>query len=149
MPLPHPDLENLRDRVNITWGYLRRQMAGTDVVREMDAVVDRVTAGRSLRQLRMVAGDLQEWAAGLRPEQRQELQALIAERFGPAVLDGNDDVARDQIIQRGRIRTADEYRLISARVEAIYSDHVHREELEVLHRLLATAAARRRKVPGD
>lgn len=146
MSLPRADLQDIRDRISITWGYLRRHMADTEVVPEMDAIVERAAAGKSLRQLRMIAGDLQEWASGLAPEQLRELHSLLAERFGPtATLDG-DATRRQRIVKRARIHTADEYRLISARVEAIYADPEGRNELEALSRLLADVAAQGRKL---
>ena len=156
-----PDLQELRDRVTLIWNYLRPLLeddplspldreAQARFAASMDEVVVRVASGKSLRQLRSVLGDLKEMATALRPKQIRELESLLEERFGPkATLDDHDAARRERIVRRDRIRTADEYRLIAARVEAIYDDPKHHEELEALNRLLGEAAARPGRLPGD
>lgn len=52
MPLARPDLQELRERPTIMWTNLRAQIAGVGPVDLMDAAVEHVVAGRSLRQLR-------------------------------------------------------------------------------------------------
>lgn len=146
------DPTELTDRIRIVWTYLRSHF-GPDpsgFVPAMDAVVERVIAGTSLRQLKTIAHDLDEWATGLRAEQTAELEALLADKFGASTRTAADDEARRQrIIKRGRIRNADEYRMISARVEAIYDDPSRGEELEVLNGLLSEVAARPGNLPGE
>jgi hypothetical protein len=137
-----PDIDELKDRVKLMGGYLRGGMSG-EPLRAFDETIERVTAGHSYRHLRTMVREFEEWMRGLPREAEAELQSLLAARFPfRTTLASGDDQWRQRIIDRGHIKNAEEYRLVSTRVEAIYSDALQTEELAVLNGLLAAFDSR-------
>lgn len=87
----------------------------------------------------MVSRDVAEWATDLSPQHQQQLDELLASKFGRGLTDERKDVQKEiaRVLRRGQIDTADECRLLMARADEIYADDAKRSELEKINRLLA------------
>lgn len=119
-------LESMRDMHPDDAGFLR----------EFQRVVERCT---TVRELRQVSRDLLEWAKELSSRERDAIDRRLKAAFGkgPDAGVANEAAALARISRRGRIANEDEYRLVLARVDEIYADKRHRDELKSLNALLA------------
>jgi hypothetical protein len=99
---------------------------------EFRKVVEEAYEKRSLKGLRIIRRDFQEWIGDLPPSARTELERGLRSIEGQAL-----DDQLSAAIGRGRILTEEECRVVLARVEDIYADPAARNEVELLNRLLA------------
>ena len=94
---------------------------------------------KTIRDLRTAARDFLEWAKGLPPRERaridRELRRVFAKGLDAEV--ANEDSGLERVVGRGRIVNEREYRLVQARIEEIYGNREHEEEVRNLDALLA------------
>src|SRR5688572_3729616 len=73
-------------------------------------IVERAYASQNLRGLRTVSNDIVEWSKGLSKSDRINLDNVISGELSKIDKQQKDGVAR--ILNRGRISSEDEYRLV-------------------------------------
>jgi hypothetical protein len=106
---------------------------------EMETVIDRAAASVDVRGLRMALRDVAEWVRELPVTQRHGVNTALEHKFGQTL----DEIHRghgsrpEDILERGKIRNAGEYRVLSQWAEEIYSDPSRKSELDSTNRLLA------------
>lgn len=79
-------------------------------------------------------------ARGLGLEERQKLDQLLRERFGYGLEKGDRDLEAQAsaILKRGRVKKAEEYRILETRLDSILQDPLKKKELERISALLAS-----------
>jgi len=94
---------------------------------------------KSLKQLKILKRDLTEWARGLSKDDFQELNNLLYDTFKDNLEDSSNISITEvnDILQRGKIKNDDEFRLLIARIDEIYANESNRAELEIINKLLA------------
>ena len=107
----------------LTFLAQRGRLATPNLFRE---ALDAAYAARSLRALRAGVADLQQRTESLPPNEREQLIREL----------GNDPI--QAILDRGEIRTADEYRLVLSRVDEV-ADSEMTEQVDQLNTLLERA----------
>jgi hypothetical protein len=132
------ELEELRHRCALILDFLETRVGVSSAQRFRDSL-EETYADRALGDMRILWRDSKEWLKDLSPSQRAEiitiLEANTAVDFGGEQKKERDAVQK--ILQRNRIRTDAEYRLVLDRVERVYMDPTFREEVQRLNRLLA------------
>lgn len=129
------ELAFLRDWCTTIIGFLGELGA---TVEEWHQVISQTYDKRDLRGLRSLARDIGEWAKGLPPSDVRRLDGRLRSAFGEGIVDQRrEDLAKiAQVVARGRISDAEEYRLLHGRVEEIYADDAMQQEVESLNALL-------------
>lgn len=91
-----------------------------------------------IRGMRMAFNDTLDMAKDLSYAQKEELNAILREKFGTDLNEQNNKNYKKikRVIQRGKIKTDEEYYLLKERIEEIYDDEGKREEVEELETLL-------------
>ena len=90
---------------------------------------------QKLEVLRRCLKDVNEWAKGLSKSDINELNKLLTIKFGYNLSKPSNKLTA--IIQRGKINSEDEYRLLLNRIDEIYENETNTKELETLNKLLA------------
>ena len=133
------ELQELRD-----WCIAMIQFMGqsdpSDLFVKFEKIIDETFQDRDLRGLRAVKRDMREWAAGLSPDRHQKLDKLLRERFGRGLVEESKEFHKEvkRILKRGKIKTPDEYRLLTSYMDQIYADDSKRAEAAKVDQLLAT-----------
>ena len=93
---------------------------------------------KSLRGMRCIFNDSNEWARGGTRAEIDELNQLLREKFGEDLTNQSDRDRKRirQILKRGRIHTENECRLVESHIDEIYADPANDEELQALNKLL-------------
>lgn len=88
--------------------------------------------------MRMAFNDTLDMAKDLSYAQKEELNAILREKFGTDLNEQNNKNYKKikRVIQRGKIKTDEEYYLLKERIDEIYDDESKREEVEELGTLL-------------
>lgn len=88
--------------------------------------------------LRMVYRDTNEWARGLGKQERDKLDLLLKERFGHGLVKGTRELRKQtsEILKRGSIKEADEYRILESRLDSILDDPSKQKEVDAINSLL-------------
>lgn len=91
-----------------------------------------------IRGMRMAFNDTLDDAKDLSYAQKEELNAILREKLGTDLNEQNNKNYKKikRVIQRGKIKTDEEYYLLKERIEEIYDDEGKREEVEELETLL-------------
>ena len=91
-----------------------------------------------IRGMRMAFNDTLDMAKDLSYAQKEELNAILREKFGTDLNEQNNKNYKKikRVIQRGKIKTDEEYYLLKERIDEIYDDESKREEVEELGTLL-------------
>ena len=86
----------------------------------------------------MAFNDTLDMAKDLSYAQKEELNAILREKFGTDLNEQNNKNYKKikRVIQRGQIKTDEEYYLLKERIDEIYEDESKREEVEELGTLL-------------
>lgn len=105
--------------------------------------IQRARQRGDLRGLRMVYRDVNEWLGGLDPQMRDELDSLLRAQFGHGLEKGEKALERQArlILKIGRIRRAEEYRVLETRLHMILADPSKVAEVDQINELLATVKA--------
>jgi hypothetical protein len=108
---------------------------GAAQFREFQQVVERCT---TVRDLKALSRDFLEWVKGLSTRDRDFIDRRLHAVFGRGLEGGvaNEAEVLARVSRRGRIVSEQEYRLVLARVDEIYADKRHRDELKHLNTLL-------------
>lgn len=91
-----------------------------------------------IRGMRMAFNDTLDMAKDLSYAQKEELNAILREKLGTDLNEQNNKNYKKikRVIQRGKIKTDEEYYLLKERIDEIYDDKSKREEVEELGTLL-------------
>lgn len=110
---------------------------------ESIGIIQRARERGDLRGLRMVYRDLNEKFGGLDPQMRDELDRLLRAQFGHGLEKGERALERQarRILKLGRIRRAEDYRVLETRLHVILDDASKLEEVDQINELLATVKA--------
>ena len=92
-----------------------------------------------LRSLRAYKNDLYHVATALPKHEYAELDRLLKERFGMGLRGKltSEEIAFNNVLQRGKIIDEDEYRMLEERAEEIWDDPTKADELERVNKLLS------------
>ena len=95
---------------------------------------------QNLRRMRMVFRDINEDVRGLSGSLRSDLDRALRERFGHGLERGDRQLARQArtILKRGRISTAEQYRILETRLSALIEDEAGANEVAEINALLMT-----------
>src|SRR5262245_42134751 len=95
------------------------------------------------RGLKMISSDLAELAGDLPSDKQKELDNLLRSRFGKGLdIDATTkETLIQRVLERGKILTKGEYRIVLESVEAIYADETKQREVEQLNSLLTAYMA--------
>lgn len=87
----------------------------------------------------MVSRDFTEWANGLRPHEREELDKVLIAKCGVGLRDRNKETQREiaRILRRGHIKDEDEYWVLVAYLDQMYTDESKRAEVEKINSVMA------------
>lgn len=98
----------------------------------------------NLKNFKSIKSELLQWAKGFTPKQQRELDELLRSETGRGLKEEQRLFEQhvNAIIKRGRIKNADEARLLEERVEEIYTDEQKKGELEKINRLLTAYAGK-------
>lgn len=98
---------------------------------------------RDLRGLRMVYRDLNESIRDLRGQPKADLDAILIARFGRGIEHGKQALERQarKILRAGKIRKADEYRILESWLETMLGDPFKTAEIERINALLMSVTA--------
>jgi len=110
----------------------------------MDDDLDRALASGDERGLRMVAGDLREWAGGLPRSTFEAIDKDLVARFGIGLVDKERAFKKDvlKILRRRSIGDDDEYRALKAWLDDAAPGDVRRTDVESVRTLLAEYEAK-------
>ncbi len=91
-----------------------------------------------LRGMRMIYKDNNGMTIDLSPNDLDKLNQILRKKFGFDLAKVNDkNLAKiKRIIERGHLKSDDEFRLLSNRVDEIYADDSKKDEVEVLNKLM-------------
>ena len=93
-----------------------------------------------LKGLRMIYRDTSEMMRGLSSQDRKELDKMLLQRFGRGLVKSKRDLQKDaeQILNRGKINEAEEYRILDTWRTMISQDPSMAGEVRRVDILLAT-----------
>jgi len=100
--------------------------------------LDRALARGDERGLKMVAGDLREWASGLSRSRFEVIDKDLAARFGVGLAD-EQKVARrvvEKILRRGSVGDDDEYRALKVWLDATDAGEQRQVDVDAVRTLL-------------
>ena len=91
-----------------------------------------------IRGMRMAFNDTLDMAKDLSYAQKEELNALLREKLGTDLNEQNNKTYKKikRVLQRGKIKTDEEFYLLKERIDEIYEDESKSEEVEELGTLL-------------
>lgn len=102
------------------------------------SVTKNVYSKQDVKGMMAVKREVFDSVLALKDDDRGKLVAALGDKFGLQVRT-EFDVHRkvcDAIRERGEIRSTSEYREVLARVDEVFQDESHHDELEALNRLL-------------
>jgi hypothetical protein len=91
-----------------------------------------------IRGMRMAFNDTLDMAKDLSYAQKEELNAILREKFGTDLNEQNNKNYKKikRVLQRGKIKTDEEFYLLKERIDEIYEDESKSEEVDELGTLL-------------
>ena len=92
----------------------------------------------NIKGLKTAYTDNNDMARDLPPSDLNELNQILREKFGYDLTKANDqNLAKiKRIVQKGHLKTDDEFRLLLNRVDDIYADDNMKDEVEILNKLM-------------
>ncbi|MFO0994512.1 MAG: hypothetical protein U1E67_21570 [Hyphomicrobiales bacterium] len=107
---------------------------------EKVAILRRAREEQNLRGMRVVFRDENEMARGVGGALRRDLDRALRERFGRGLERGDRHLARQAraMLNRGKISTADQYRILETRLGALIDDEAGSDEVAQINARLAT-----------
>lgn len=101
-------------------------------------IFNRVVNQNNIAGLRHMFNDLIEWAKGMRITEIEELNQLLKQKFNADLKDVSKQTSKRivKIIQKGKITTEDEFRIMISYVDEIYDDPKRKNELQIINQLL-------------
>jgi hypothetical protein len=138
------DIEKLAAWCELVIRFLHEKYRSTPD--ELESALSGTCAGRqevNLRGLRMVCRDLNEDIRDLPESLRSELDEVLVARFGHGIERGKQTLERQarKILRAGKIRKADEYRILESWLETMLSDPSKSAEIERINALLMSVTA--------
>lgn len=129
--------------------FFRLKYPQNETFVEINQIVVETSEKSDLRGMRFIYKDMNEWAKGLSHDYLNELNLILREKFGYDLTKANDqNLAKiKRIIQRGHLKTDDEFRLLLNRVNDIYADDSMKDEVEVLNKLMNDYEDKKRSKP--
>lgn len=102
--------------------------------------IERARAQGNLRGLREAYRDDIEMARDLSPARRAQLDAILKERFGHGLAHGDRKLERQAkaILKRGKIRKAEDYRILESWLEVLLDDPSQQETVDRISALLGS-----------
>ncbi|MGO9000225.1 MAG: hypothetical protein ACLQVI_43405 [Polyangiaceae bacterium] len=151
------DLQLLRERCLTMLEFIeRRAIPGQpNFGNQFRTAIEQTFERGDSRGMKKIASEFSEWARGLSPLQRTELDNHLRDRFGTGLRE-DDEATRskvERVISNGRIANQREYSLLSdlrTQVETNGSDSAHRKIDEMLteYQLRKAPKAKRKSRSG-
>ena len=109
------------------------------LAKEVEKIIMKIDKKKKKNDMRALYKELHLWLRDLPPNQIEELNQILTEKFGHNLADvaKMETKAIEKIIKRGRIRNDTEYRLVWQREDEIYTDDSQFEYAETLRKLLS------------
>ena len=126
----------MKDWILIVHDYIFKD--DEDILEEDKLYIIKAFDIGEIRGMRMAFNDTLDMAKDLSYAQKEELNAILREKFGTDLNEQNNKNYKKikRVIQRGKIKTDEEYYLLKERIDEIYDDESKREEVEELGTLL-------------
>ena len=134
------DYETLKEWCLIGFNYLLKiDPQHSFLVKEIEKVILKIDIRKKKNDMWALYKELHLWLRDLPPNQIEELNQILTEKFGHCLADvaEMETKAIEKIIKRGRIRNDREYRLVWQREDEIYTDDSQFEYAETLRKLLS------------
>ena len=130
------ELVFMKDWILIVHDYIFKD--DEDILEEDKLYIIKAFEIGEIRGMRMAFNDTLDMAKDLSYAQKEELNAILREKFGTDLNEQNNKNYKKikRVIQRGQIKTDEEYYLLKERIDEIYDDESKREEVEELETLL-------------
>ena len=130
------ELEIMKDWILIVHDYIFKD--DEDILEEDKLYIIKAFEIGEIRGMRMAFNDTLDMAKDLSYAQKEDLNAILREKFGTDLNEQNNKNYKKikRVIQRGKIKTDEEYYLLKERIDEIYDDESKREEVEELGTLL-------------
>ena len=130
------ELVFMKDWILIVHDYIFKD--DEDILEEDKLYIIEAFEIGEIRGMRMAFNDTLDMAKDLSYAQKEELNAILREKFGTDLNEQNNKNYKKikRVIQRGQIKTDEEYYLLKERIDEIYDDESKREEVEELGTLL-------------
>lgn len=130
------ELVFMKDWILIVHDYIFKD--DEDILEEDKLYIIKAFEIGEIRGMRMAFNDTLDMAKDLSYAQKEELNAILREKFGTDLNEQNNKNYKKikRVIQRGQIKTDEEYYLLKERIDEIYDDESKREEVEELGTLL-------------
>lgn len=130
------ELVFMKDWILIVHDYIFKD--DEDILEEDKLYIIKAFEIGEIRGMRMAFNDTLDMAKDLSYAQKEELNAILREKFGTDLNEQNNKNYKKikRVIQRGKIKTDEEYYLLKERIDEIYDDESKREEVEELGTLL-------------
>ena len=130
------ELVFMKDWILIVHDYIFKD--DEDILEEDKLYIIKAFEIGEIRGMRMAFNDTLDMAKDLSYAQKEELNAILREKFGTDLNEQNNKNYKKikRVLQRGKIKTDEEYYLLKERIDEIYDDESKREEVEELGTLL-------------
>ena len=130
------ELVFMKDWILIVHDYIFKD--DEDILEEDKLYIIKAFEIGEIRGMRMAFNDTLDMAKDLSYAQKEELNAILREKFGTDLNEQNNKNYKKikRVIQRGKIKTDEEYYFLKERIDEIYDDESKREEVEELGTLL-------------
>ena len=109
------------------------QLGSSPTISALQSVVSVALKRKSVAQLRTIRRDLSEWLRGLSPTQRATVLARVA---ASDPLADDEEVVVRRAIERGKIKTLDEYETLRVWLEFAQDDKERSQDVQVVDALL-------------
>jgi hypothetical protein len=149
-PVAGQELDDLADWCEFIETYLHDRILATHALHDSEffetsykwkmETLRQVREKQNLRGMRMVFRDTNEMARELGEPLRGDLDRALRERFGHGLEKGDRQLARQArtILKRGKISTAEQYRILETRLSALIDDESGADEIAKINALLGT-----------
>lgn len=103
-------------------------------------IIERIINKKNLRGARIMYNDNHEWGRDLHRSLYDELDTILMKRFGWGLAGGTKDLEKQSraILKRGKIRKADEYRVLERWLDVILEDSAMKTDVDRVNALLMT-----------
>lgn len=133
------ELEHIKEWCHTIISFMTKIGGESPIFTQYIEVINDSYQKQNLKGLRYCFKDVNEWAKGLSKKDVEELNIALENKFGINLDDANNKALKKigTIVRRGKINNEDEFRLLTNRVDEIYTNDKKKAELESLNKLLA------------
>jgi hypothetical protein len=130
------ELEYLQDRSLLIIDFILNKNVGNPIVQQFKSVIQETYAKSNLKGLKTLSRDINAWAKGLPKKDINELELLLAEKFGENL--SGDKITHyviKQVLKNGKIESEESYRVIYEYLQEISATdpfYVKKLELKAL-----------------